>query len=96
MEQLVSRPIEEAVSAVTGADTVSSTSAEGVSSVTIEFTWGTNLDEAASDVRDRLDRVVSALPDDADRRCCANSTPPASRSCASPSAPTSICSKRAN
>ncbi|MEA4863254.1 MAG: efflux RND transporter permease subunit [Victivallaceae bacterium] len=67
MEQLVSRPIEEAVSAVTGVDTVSSTSSEGISSVGIEFTWGTDLDEAASDVRDRLDRVVAGLPDDADR-----------------------------
>ncbi len=67
MEQLVSRPVEEAVSAVTGVDTVTSTSSEGVSSVVIEFTWGTDLDEASSDVRDRLDRVVAALPDDADR-----------------------------
>ena len=67
MELLVTRPIEEAVAAVTGVDTISSTSGEGASNVTIEFTWGTNLDEAASEVRDRLDRVIAKLPDDADR-----------------------------
>lgn len=67
VEQLISRPIEETVSAVSGVDTVSSSSSEGTSSVVIEFTWGTNLDEAASDVRDRIDRIIARLPDDADR-----------------------------
>ncbi len=67
IEQLISRPIEQALSAVTGVDTITSSSSEGVSTVSVAFTWGTDLDEAASDVRDRLDRVVASLPDDADR-----------------------------
>ncbi|HPB31035.1 MAG TPA: efflux RND transporter permease subunit, partial [Candidatus Sumerlaeota bacterium] len=67
IEELITRPIEEAVSAVTGVEEVSSTSSEGSSSVRVTFSWGTDLDAAASDIRDRLDRVISRLPDEADR-----------------------------
>src|SRR5690606_7481770 len=37
------------------------------SSVRVTFTWGTDLDVAANDIRDRVDRVIRNLPDDADR-----------------------------
>ncbi len=67
IEELITRPIEEAVSAVPGVEEVSSTSSEGSSSVRVTFSWGTDLDAAASDIRDRLDRVISRLPDEADR-----------------------------
>jgi HAE1 family hydrophobic/amphiphilic exporter-1 len=67
IEQLITRPIEEAMSAVPGVEEVTSTSSEGRSNVRVTFNWGTNLDEASNDVRDRLDRVIPRLPDDADR-----------------------------
>jgi HAE1 family hydrophobic/amphiphilic exporter-1 len=67
VEQLITRPVEEAMSAVPGVEEISSTSSEGDSHVELYFAWGTNLETAAADVRDRLDRVVSRLPDDADR-----------------------------
>ncbi len=67
VEELITRPIERGVSAVTGIEEISSVSAEGVSSITIKFTWGANLDEAVSDIRDRIDRVIKSLPDDVDR-----------------------------
>ncbi len=67
VEELISRPIEEAMSAVPGAEEVTSSSSEGNSNVTVKFTWGTDLDAASSDVRDRLDRVIGRLPDDAER-----------------------------
>ncbi|HUW34985.1 MAG TPA: efflux RND transporter permease subunit, partial [Planctomycetota bacterium] len=67
MEELVTRPIEEAMSAVPGVEEVTSTSSEGSSNVRVTFSWGINLDSATSDVRDRLDRVLSRLPDDCDR-----------------------------
>ena len=67
MEKLVTRPIEEAMSAVAGVEVVTSTSSEGQSSVRVSFAWGTNLDAATNDVRDRLDRVIGRLPDDAER-----------------------------
>jgi HAE1 family hydrophobic/amphiphilic exporter-1 len=67
IEELITRPIEEALSAVPGVQEVTSVSAEGVSQVRVNFTWGTDLDAAANDVRDRLDRVVAILPDEAER-----------------------------
>lgn len=67
IEELITRPIEEAMSAVPGVEEVSSVSAEGSSNVRVTFVWGTDLDAAANDVRDRLDRVIPRLPDDATR-----------------------------
>ena len=67
IEELITRPIEEAMSAVPGAEEVSSISMEGRGTVRVTFSWGTDLDAAANDIRDRLDRVIPRLPDDADR-----------------------------
>ncbi|MEW6670604.1 MAG: efflux RND transporter permease subunit [Thermodesulfobacteriota bacterium] len=67
IEELVTRPIEEAVSAVPGVEEVNSVSREGTSNVRVTFAWGTDLDAAANDIRDRLDRIISRLPDDVER-----------------------------
>src|SRR4030042_2789414 len=67
IEELVSRPIEEAMTAVPGVEEVTSNSTEGVSRIRMSFTWGTDLDNAANDIRDRLDRVIPLLPEDAER-----------------------------
>jgi HAE1 family hydrophobic/amphiphilic exporter-1 len=67
MEELITRPVEEALAAVPGVEEISSTSSEGSSSVRISFAWGTDLEEASNDVRDRLDRMISALPDEVER-----------------------------
>ena len=67
VEKLITIRIEQALSAVPGAESVSSNSSEGSSSVRISFAWGTKLDEAANDIRDRLDRIVSSLPGGASR-----------------------------
>jgi HAE1 family hydrophobic/amphiphilic exporter-1 len=66
MEELITRPIEQAVSAVAGLDQINSTSSEGSSVVRLNFTWGTELNEAADEVRTRIDRVRGRLPEDAD------------------------------
>ena len=66
IETLVTKPIEDAVSSVSGVKNVTSVSQTGVSSVSIEFYLGTDLDIAASDVREKVDGVRRALPDDAD------------------------------
>ncbi len=66
MEELVTRPIEQAVSAVAGLERVDSTSSEGNANVRLNFGWGTDLSEAADEVRTRLDRVRGRLPEDAD------------------------------
>lgn len=67
VEELITRPIEEALSAVPGVLDVSSVSTEGQSSVRVSFEWGTDLDAAANDIRDRLDRVIPHLPTEANR-----------------------------
>ncbi len=67
IETLITRPIEQAIAAVSGVEEISSSSSEGKSSVRISFAWGTNLDAATNDVRDRIDRIIKRLPDDIDR-----------------------------
>jgi HAE1 family hydrophobic/amphiphilic exporter-1 len=66
MEQLVTRPLEQAVSAVAGLRQVNSSSSEGRSNIRLNFNWGTDMSEAVDEVRTRLDRVRGRLPEDAD------------------------------
>lgn len=67
MEELVTRPIEEAVAAVPGVQEISSRSTEGNSNVQVSFSWGTDLEAATNDIRDRIDRIISRLPSEAGR-----------------------------
>ncbi|MEW5736824.1 MAG: efflux RND transporter permease subunit [Thermodesulfobacteriota bacterium] len=67
VETLVSKKIEDAVSEVDGIKYVRSLSMENASQVFIEFNLGTNLDFAAMDVREKLDKVLGELPDDAEK-----------------------------
>ena len=67
IETLITRPIEQAIAAVSGVEEIQSSSSEGKSAVRISFAWGTDLDAATNDVRDRIDRIIKKLPDDIDR-----------------------------
>ncbi|HEX9843955.1 MAG TPA: efflux RND transporter permease subunit, partial [bacterium] len=67
IEELITRPVEGTVAAVAGVETINSVSIEGNSTVRVSFTWGTDLDVGANDIRDRLDRIVNQLPDEAER-----------------------------
>ncbi|MEJ0035966.1 MAG: efflux RND transporter permease subunit [Gammaproteobacteria bacterium] len=60
----VTEPIEEAVNTVAGIDTLTSSSREGSSVITAQFSLDTDLEAAASDTRDALSRVVRFLPPD--------------------------------
>ncbi len=64
MENLVARPLEEAFSSAPSVERITSNSTEGTTNVRVEFTYGTNLDEAANELRIRLDRRRSSLPQD--------------------------------
>jgi multidrug efflux pump len=66
VESKITQIIEGSVSSVEGLKTIESTSADGVSSVSIEFDISRNIDEAANDVRDRVGRIVGRLPEEAD------------------------------
>ena len=66
MELLITQPVENAVAGVPNLERVSSNSREGGSFVTLEFSQGTDLAEAANDVRDAVERVRGAFPDEVD------------------------------
>ncbi|MBU2976740.1 efflux RND transporter permease subunit [Alteromonas sp. C1M14] len=65
VEQLVSRPVEEAVGVVKGVKSVKSVSRPGQSDVVLQFSWGTDMDFASLEVREKLD--VLQLPLDVDK-----------------------------
>ncbi len=66
MEELITRPIEQAVGAVPGLTRIESSSSEGNSQVQLNFEWGSDLAESADEVRTRMDRIRARLPEDAD------------------------------
>ncbi len=66
IEELITIPVEQAVSGVNMVKSITSSSREGNSRVTVNFNWGLNLEEATNDIRSALDRVRSRLPDEAE------------------------------
>jgi len=64
MEILVSRPIEEEMRTIPGVKRVASISVQGLSQVTVEFTWGTTVQEARQLVQARLAKLRGTLPAD--------------------------------
>lgn len=66
IEQIVTDPIENAVSGLPNLERVTSQSEEGSSRVRLEFARGTNIDEAANDLRASLDRLRDQLPVEAE------------------------------
>ena len=66
IEQIITDPVENAVSGVPNVERITSNSQEGVSFVSLEFGQGTNLDEAANDLRAALDRIRGSLPEEAE------------------------------
>src|SRR5690606_26235088 len=66
MESQVAQPIEDVLSGIDGLDFVSSISRSENTQITAQFRLGSNADEAANDVRDRLGRVRGLLPDEID------------------------------
>lgn len=65
VETLLARPIEEALGVIKGVRQVRSVSRPGSADVTLELAWGSNIDYAVLDVREKLD--VLELPDEAER-----------------------------
>ena len=67
VEKDVSKYIEDAVSGIDGLKHIESSSLENVSQVVLEFNMSVDVDTAAQDVREKLDPVLSKLPEDAER-----------------------------
>jgi HAE1 family hydrophobic/amphiphilic exporter-1 len=66
IEKSLTRPLESAIRSASGIKNVNSISYEGVSAITAEFPWGTNLDEASAAIRDRIGMIKNYLPDGSD------------------------------
>ena len=64
IETLITTPLESAVSRIPGLRRVESVSKEGVSFMTLEFSWGTDMDFAMLHTREKLDGAQSMLPED--------------------------------
>ncbi len=66
MESQITQPLEDSLSGIEGIKTIKSVSREEVSQITVEFISSRDTDSAANDVRDRVARVKSQLPEAAD------------------------------
>lgn len=66
IESQITEPLEESINGIAGIKTLSSTSRDGRSSITIEFDLSVNIEDAANDVRDRVSRSLALLPKDVD------------------------------
>lgn len=65
IEQQVTKKLEGAVAGLSGLDTLQSTSSENMAMLVIRFTNDTDMDQAMTDLRDKVSQVKSQLPDDA-------------------------------
>ncbi len=66
VEKSVTEVLESGLISVSNLKEMTSESSEGSSLIRLEFNYGTNIDTAINDIRDKLDMVKGSLPDDAD------------------------------
>ena len=63
VESVVTKPLEQSLSTIDGVKTITSTSSDNYSMLTLEFEDGTNMDTATIDMRGNLDTIKDAWPD---------------------------------
>jgi multidrug efflux pump len=66
IESQITEPLEESINGIAGIRSLTSTSTDGRSTITVEFDLGIAMDNAANDVRDRVSRAARNLPPDMD------------------------------
>ena len=66
IESLVTRPVEEALGTVENVESITSLSQQGMSLVIAEFDWGTDMDFATLDIREKIDLFKGFFPDGVD------------------------------
>lgn len=67
IETNITKPLEDALNGIEGLKDLTSTSQDNLSVITLEFEWGTNLDESMNDIRTAIDGVYPNLPDGCQR-----------------------------
>ena len=66
IENQITEPLEQNINGIPGIRTLTSSSSQGSSRITVEFELGVNLETAANDVRDKVSRAQRLLPNDCD------------------------------
>src|SRR3990172_781280 len=66
IESQITEPLEASINGIAGIRTLTSSSSDGRSQITVEFELGVEMEEAANDVRDRVSRAMRNLPKDVD------------------------------
>jgi len=66
IESQITEPLEKVLNSIEGVRTISSSSNQGTSSITVEFNLDANLEAAANDVRDKVGQAARQLPQDID------------------------------
>src|SRR3989339_1066307 len=64
IESQITEPLEESINGIAGIRSLTSSSSTGRSQITVEFYVDVNLETASNDVRDRVSRAISNLPED--------------------------------
>jgi len=66
IESQITEPLEKSINGIEGVKSISSQSATGASTITVEFNLGADLEKAANDVRDKVSQALRSLPQDID------------------------------
>jgi len=66
IESQITEPLEKTINGIEGVKSISSQSAIGSSTITVEFELGADLEKAANDVRDKVSQAMRTLPQDID------------------------------
>ena len=66
IEAQITEPLEASINGIAGIKSITSSSSDGRSNITIEFELGVDMEDAANDVRDRVSRAVRNIPPDSD------------------------------
>lgn len=67
IEELVAKPLESVLATVSNVDSIQSISSADAATIIVQFNWGTDMDFATLDMREKIDLALSRLPDGVDR-----------------------------
>ncbi len=66
IDELITKEIEDEIGTLSGVDSITSSSSENYSMILLQYEYGTDMNNAYTELRKKLDSVESELPDDAD------------------------------
>jgi len=67
VEKAVTEPLEETLATVSNVDSIRSESSSGSATIVVQFTWGTDMDFATLEMREKIDMIEGYLPEDVEK-----------------------------